>query len=142
MAVFSEYSRPEVKFVRAGTLDDPSWVRPDVHIYTRSKVGWLTLSESVPDFEVYYDRKTLLVGRQPEATRSDPGKRLGRHAFPSDEAPASNGSAGAPSVRLERRPDLLQARPRLVAHGSGSASISIRAFAITAPAAIRANHLR
>ena len=35
VAVFSEYTRPEVLFVRAGTLDDPSAVAPDVHIFTR-----------------------------------------------------------------------------------------------------------
>jgi hypothetical protein len=34
-------------------------VRPDVHIYTRSKVGWLTLPETVPAFEAYYDLKAL-----------------------------------------------------------------------------------
>ena len=53
VAVFSEYGRPQILFVRAGTLDDPSWVRPDVHIYTRSKVPWVTLPDSVPAFEVY-----------------------------------------------------------------------------------------
>jgi hypothetical protein len=59
IAVFSEYGRPDVRFVRAGTLDDPSEVVPDVHIFTRSKVGWLTLPESAPAFEVYYDMKAL-----------------------------------------------------------------------------------
>jgi hypothetical protein len=59
VAVFSEYGRPEVRFVRGGTLDDPTGVRPDVHIYTRSKVDWITLPDSVPAFEVYYDAKTL-----------------------------------------------------------------------------------
>ena len=59
VAVFSEYGRPEVRFVRAGTLDDPSSVRPDVHIYTRSKVPWVELPDSVPAFEAYYDSKTL-----------------------------------------------------------------------------------
>ena len=59
VAVFSEYGRPEVRFVRAGTLDDPSTVAPDVHIFTRSKLGWVELPESVPAFEVYYDRKAL-----------------------------------------------------------------------------------
>jgi hypothetical protein len=48
-----------VRFVRGGTLDDPSGVSPDVHIFTRSKPGWITLPESVPAFEVYYDTKTL-----------------------------------------------------------------------------------
>ena len=59
VAVFSEYGRPEVKFVRGGTLDEPARVAPDVHIYTRSKLPWVTLPESVPAFEVYYDSKTL-----------------------------------------------------------------------------------
>jgi hypothetical protein len=59
VAVFSEYGRPEVRFVRAGTLDRPSEVTPDVHIYTRSKLPWITLPDSVPAFEVYYDLKAL-----------------------------------------------------------------------------------
>ena len=59
IAVYSEYGRPDVLFVRAGTLDDPSAVAPDVHIYTRSKLAWITLPESVPAFDVYYDAKTL-----------------------------------------------------------------------------------
>jgi hypothetical protein len=59
VAVFSEYGRPQVWFVRAGTLDDPRGVTPDVHIYTRSKVGWVTLPESVPAFEEFYDPKAL-----------------------------------------------------------------------------------
>jgi len=57
--VFSEYSRPGVWFVRAGTLDDPTHVTPDVHIYTRSKVSWLTLPEGTPAFEAYYDADQL-----------------------------------------------------------------------------------
>lgn len=57
--MFSEYGRPEVRFVRGGTLDQPSGVTPDVHIYTRSKLGWITLPDSVPAFDVYYDRKAL-----------------------------------------------------------------------------------
>jgi hypothetical protein len=59
VAVFSEYGRPEVRFVRAGTLDQPSGVTPDVHIYTRSKLDWITLPDSAPAFEVYYDSKAL-----------------------------------------------------------------------------------
>jgi hypothetical protein len=59
VAVFSEYTRPEVWFVRGGTLDDPAQVSPDVHIYTRSKLGWVAIPESVPAFDVYYDTKAL-----------------------------------------------------------------------------------
>jgi hypothetical protein len=59
VAVYSEYGRPEVKFVRAGTLDEPSSVAPDVHIYTRSKQPWVVLPASVPAVDVYYDRHEL-----------------------------------------------------------------------------------
>jgi hypothetical protein len=53
------YSRPDVYFVRAGTLDEPASVAPDVHIFTRSKLPWVTLSEAVPSYDVYYDRDAL-----------------------------------------------------------------------------------
>lgn len=59
VAVYSQYGRPDVLFVRAGTLDDPSQVAPDVHIYTRSKLDWVALPPSVPAFEAYYDRNAL-----------------------------------------------------------------------------------
>jgi hypothetical protein len=59
VAVFSEYTRPEIRFVRGGTLDEPRSVAPDVHIFTRSKLPWVELPESVPAFEVYYDSKLL-----------------------------------------------------------------------------------
>ena len=58
-AVYSQYTTPRVRFVRAGTLDDPSSVAPDVHIFTRSKLPWVTLPESVPAFNVYYDTEKL-----------------------------------------------------------------------------------
>ncbi len=59
VAVYSEYGPPEIRFVRAGTLDDPASVAPDVHIFTRSKLSWVGLPEAVPAFDVYYDRHDL-----------------------------------------------------------------------------------
>jgi hypothetical protein len=59
IAVFSRYTRASTRYVRAGTLDDPSRVAPDVHIYTRSKLPWVTLPGSVPAFSTYYDPKEL-----------------------------------------------------------------------------------
>jgi hypothetical protein len=41
-------------FVRAGTLDNPEAVEPDVHIHTRNKLPWLTLPAGVPVFETGY----------------------------------------------------------------------------------------
>jgi hypothetical protein len=55
IALYSWYGSGAVDFVRAGTLDDPSSVTPDVHIYTRSKLPWVTLPDSVPAFEVFYE---------------------------------------------------------------------------------------
>ena len=59
IAVFSTYTRATVRFVRAGTLDDPASVEPDVHIYTRSKVTWVELPDSTPAFRSYYDTEKL-----------------------------------------------------------------------------------
>jgi hypothetical protein len=59
VAVYSEYSSPGMRFVRGGTLDDPTGVVPDVHIYTRSKVEWVRLPDGAPAFDVYYDMQQL-----------------------------------------------------------------------------------
>jgi hypothetical protein len=59
VALYSDYGSPRILFVRAGTLDDPAAVSPDVHIYTRSKLPWIELPESAPAFDVYYDSKKL-----------------------------------------------------------------------------------
>lgn len=59
VALYSSYGRRSVRFVRAGTLDDPASVSPDVHIFTRSKLPWVALPDSVPAFEVYYDSEKL-----------------------------------------------------------------------------------
>jgi hypothetical protein len=59
VAVFSEYGWPEVRFVRGGTLDEPSAVTPDVHIYTRSKVPWVALPDDVPAFDAFYETRKL-----------------------------------------------------------------------------------
>jgi hypothetical protein len=59
VAVFSVYGRSEVRFVRAGTLDDPSWVEPDIHIYPRSKLPWVVLPDAVPAVDGYYDSKQV-----------------------------------------------------------------------------------
>jgi hypothetical protein len=59
VAVYSDYGRSDIRFVRAGTLDDPSQLTPDVHIFTRSKQEWIELPASTPAFEVYYDRNAV-----------------------------------------------------------------------------------
>jgi len=60
VAVWSEYGGlAALRFVRVGTLDRPSALAPDIHIYTRSKQPWVTLPPGVPAFEGYYDATKL-----------------------------------------------------------------------------------
>jgi len=59
-AVWSHYGGLKfLTFARVGTLDEPAALTPDVHIYTRSKLPWMTLPPETPAFEAYYDSKTL-----------------------------------------------------------------------------------
>ena len=59
-ALWSEYGGvAKLRFVRIGTLENPAALSPDVHIYTRSKLPWVTLPAGVPAFEAYYDRGKL-----------------------------------------------------------------------------------
>jgi hypothetical protein len=59
IALFSRYTYDAVRFVRGGTLDDPSIVAPDVHIFTRSKLPWVLLPDGVPAVDVFYDLNEL-----------------------------------------------------------------------------------
>jgi hypothetical protein len=52
------YASPgDTLLVRVGTLDHPEAIKPDVHIFTRSKLPWLDLPKDVPAFESFYDLK-------------------------------------------------------------------------------------
>ena len=44
-------------YIRVGTLDDPSICQADVHLFTKSKLAWLTLPNDAPAFEEMYDRE-------------------------------------------------------------------------------------
>jgi hypothetical protein len=60
VAVWSDYGRrPQIRFVRVGTLDDPSALRPDMHIYTRAKAPWVSLPKGTPAFRNYYETKKV-----------------------------------------------------------------------------------
>jgi hypothetical protein len=74
VAVYSEYGRPQVLFVRGGTLDEPAGVTPDVHIYTRSKAPWVTLPDGAPAFAEYYDTKALWPPESLERVRAALGR--------------------------------------------------------------------
>ena len=70
-AMWSDYGgRPTLRFVRVGTLDDPSALPPDVHIFVRSKLPWVALPEGVPAFDVYYDSQKLWPAASLERRRA------------------------------------------------------------------------
>ena len=66
-ALYSKYHAApgDTVLLRAGTLDHPETVQPDVHIFTRSKLPWVQLPEGVPAFETFYK----LAEFWPEASR-------------------------------------------------------------------------
>ena len=41
--------------VKTGTLDDPSALPPEAHIFVDSKLPWLTLDDGMPQFTGIYD---------------------------------------------------------------------------------------
>ena len=49
------YHKPEGRLgrvsVKPGTLDDTSWLKPDMHIWTSSKQPWVTIPEGVEAHE-------------------------------------------------------------------------------------------
>ena len=58
-ALWSDYGgRPWVRFVRVATLDDPTAITPDAHIFARSKLPWVQLPSEARVFDIYYDMKT------------------------------------------------------------------------------------
>ena len=46
---------PEHVCIKAGSLDDASWIQPEVHIFTATKQPWLLISDSLPQFEGDYE---------------------------------------------------------------------------------------
>jgi hypothetical protein len=55
-ALWSKYHAApgDTVLLRAGTLDHPEAVKPDAHIFTRSKLPWFDLPAGVPAFETFY----------------------------------------------------------------------------------------
>lgn len=61
VAVWSNYStlKSRLRFVRAGTLDYPSGIKPDIHIYTSTKQDWLPLPANARAVKEYYRRSEV-----------------------------------------------------------------------------------
>jgi hypothetical protein len=58
-ALWSDYGRRPMRFVRMSTLDEAAAFKPDAHIFTRSKLPWVNLAGDIPAFDIFYDMKTL-----------------------------------------------------------------------------------
>lgn len=41
IALWSTYSKPEILFVKGGTLDEPGLCEPDIHIFASRKQAWV-----------------------------------------------------------------------------------------------------
>lgn len=56
VALWSIYSAPAILFIRAGTLDEPRLIVPDIHIFISSRLPWVQIprgARAVPEFYDY-----------------------------------------------------------------------------------------
>ena len=61
VALWSHYSGSgeKISFVRVGTLDEPARFPPDIHIFTSTKLPWVTLPAGVPAVAEFYKPSEL-----------------------------------------------------------------------------------
>lgn len=57
VALWSHYPQAgeKIAFIRVGTLDEPSRLPPDIHIYTSTKLAWLDLPPTARTVDEFYD---------------------------------------------------------------------------------------
>ena len=48
--IFDGASTPDLRFIRAGTLDDTSWLDPKMHVYCESAQRWTPIPEGSQKF--------------------------------------------------------------------------------------------
>jgi hypothetical protein len=50
--IFSEAAvMPELDILKAGTLDDTSWLQPQMNLYCDSAQSWVSIDENLQNFE-------------------------------------------------------------------------------------------
>lgn len=54
-AIWSDYGKRPIRFVRVSTINSPHKIKPNAHIFTRSKLSWVKLQKTIPSFKVFYD---------------------------------------------------------------------------------------
>jgi hypothetical protein len=72
VAVWSNYSGagPAMRFVRVGTMDDPTQCPPDVHIFTTTKQPWVTLPPGAKVYAEFYDINEVWSAEAQERRRA------------------------------------------------------------------------
>jgi hypothetical protein len=72
VALWSHYAGAGalMSFVRVGTLDEPSQMPPDIHIFTDSKLPWVRLPEGVPARPAYYSAREFWPAESLERMRT------------------------------------------------------------------------
>ncbi len=77
-----------LRFLRVGTLDDPSLMPPDVHIFTSTRQPWYAIGDDTPAFQEFYHRKTTWsrdsLQRLQELSEKTGAPLNGRGATPED----------------------------------------------------------
>jgi hypothetical protein len=71
VALWSHYpgGGAKLSFIRVGTLDEPSRLTPDIHIYTSTKLPWLALPPDVPAVAEYYSAREVWSEESLERSR-------------------------------------------------------------------------
>jgi len=56
IAVWSNYAGAgdAIYFIRVGTLDNPDYLPPDIHIFTSSRQPWVVLPSGIPAVDEFY----------------------------------------------------------------------------------------
>ncbi len=55
--LWSSYGGRSLRSVRLGSLDQSEAVKPDAHIFLRSKLAWVSIPDGAKSFEAFYDIK-------------------------------------------------------------------------------------
>ena len=64
-----------IRFVRVGTLDEPSRFPPNAHIFTRTKQPWFEIPKGTPVFTEYYKSAELWPPKSLERRAKALGKK-------------------------------------------------------------------
>jgi hypothetical protein len=71
VALWSHYpgGGRKICFIRVGTLDEPSRLTPDIHIYTSTRLPWLDLPQGMRAVDEFYDLEEVWPAESLERLR-------------------------------------------------------------------------